>query len=103
MIRSIPIVNLAAICEAHHVAKLFLFGSIAREEFNPQSSDVDVSVIFLDVPIESYFDNYMALFSSLETLFGRSVDLVEYNAIQNPIFKAALDREKVILYDREAA
>jgi len=42
----------------------------------------------------NYFDNYMELKEELEKLFKRPVDLVENQAIRNPIFRKVVDREK---------
>jgi predicted nucleotidyltransferase len=39
----------------------------------------------------------------LEALFGRSVDLVENQAIRNPIFRRIVDREKQLIYERKSA
>ena len=39
----------------------------------------------------------------LEDLFGRPVDLLENQAIRNPIFRKVLDREKRLVYERETA
>lgn len=45
-----------------------------------------------------YFDNYMDLKERLEELFKRPVDLVENQAIKNPIFRKIVDREKQLVY-----
>jgi len=39
----------------------------------------------------------------LEALFGRSVDLVENQAVKNPIFRRVIDREKQLIYERKSA
>jgi predicted nucleotidyltransferase len=39
----------------------------------------------------------------LENLFGRQIDLLENQAIRNPIFRKVLDRDKRLVYDRETA
>jgi predicted nucleotidyltransferase len=50
-----------------------------------------------------YFDNYMDLKENLEQLFHRQVDLVENQAIRNPIFKKVVEREKQLVYERKSA
>jgi predicted nucleotidyltransferase len=50
-----------------------------------------------------YFDNYMDLKGPLEQLFERKVDLVENQAIKNPIFRRIVDREKQLVYERKSA
>jgi hypothetical protein len=39
----------------------------------------------------------------LETLLNRQVDLVENQAIRNPIFRRVIDRDKRLVYDRKSA
>lgn len=54
------------------VKAIYLFGSVARGEENPQS-DIDILVTFNE---KSTFDNYMELKFFLENLFLKKVDLV---------------------------
>ena len=86
------------ICQANHVAELYLFGSATSEEFTDYS-DLDFAVLFLDSlsPLE-HGDAFFSLKDDLETLFGRPVDLLSYRVVKNPIFKEELDRTKVALY-----
>lgn len=39
----IPYDSLAAFCEAHHIVRMWLYGSVLRDDFDDQS-DVDVLV-----------------------------------------------------------
>ena len=38
--------EIADLCRKHHVRRLSVFGSAARDDFDPDSSDVDVLVTF---------------------------------------------------------
>jgi predicted nucleotidyltransferase len=91
-----------ALCKQHKVKELFIFGSILNKEFN-DTSDVDFLVQFENIDILDYFDNYMDFKEKLEDLLGRPVDLLENQAIRNPIFRKVLDREKRLVYERETA
>ncbi len=91
-----------ALCKQHKVDELFIFGSILNQNFN-ETSDVDFLVQFENIGILDYFDNYMDFKEKLEGLFGRPVDLLENQAIRNPIFRKVLDREKRLVYERETA
>jgi hypothetical protein len=91
-----------ALCKQHRVEELFIFGSILTKKFN-DSSDIDFLVQFENIDILDYFDNYMDFKEKLENLFGRPVDLLENQAIRNPIFRKVLDREKRLIYERETA
>jgi uncharacterized protein len=53
----------------------------------------------MDLP--DYFDNYMELKEELENLFKRPVDLVENQAIRNPIFRKVVGRGKILIYERK--
>ena len=94
--------KITVLCKQHKVKELYIFGSILTERFN-DSSDVDFLVQFDDIDILDYFDNYMDFKEKLENLFGRQIDLLENQAIRNPIFRKVLDRDKRLVYDREIA
>ena len=90
------------LCDNHKVKELYLFGSVLTDQFN-DSSDIDLLVQFNQVELLEYFDNYMDLKEKLEKMFNRQVDLVENQAVKNPIFRKVLDREKRLLYERKGA
>jgi predicted nucleotidyltransferase len=92
--------KLFELCDRHKVKELYLFGSILTERFI-DSSDIDVLVQFSDIELEKYFDNYMDFKEQLELLFEREIDLVENQAIRNPIFRRVIDREKKLVYERK--
>jgi predicted nucleotidyltransferase len=92
--------ELKMLCERSHVTELYVFGSIAKGDFN-DTSDIDFLVRFAGVNLLDYFDNYMDFKTDLEMLFSREVDLVEIQTVKNPILKKSIDRDKIILYGRE--
>jgi uncharacterized protein len=94
--------RLIELCVSHKVGQLYVFGSALTNQFN-ESSDIDLLVQFTPVNLLEYFDNYMDFKEELEVLFGRSVDLVENQAIRNPIFRKVIDREKQLIYERKSA
>jgi predicted nucleotidyltransferase len=75
---------------------------VLTDKFN-DNSDIDLLVQFDKVDILEYFDNYMDFKEKLENLFGRTVDLLENQAIRNPIFRNVVDRNKKLVYEREGA
>jgi uncharacterized protein len=89
--------NITSLCEKHAVNYLYAFGSVLNENFN-SNSDVDFLIDFKNIELLKYFDNYMDLKESLETLLDRNVDLVEEKAIKNPIFKNVVNRNKQLVY-----
>jgi len=102
---SLTELNIAAInalCEKNRVEALYLFGSIVTDKFNNES-DIDLLIQFGDIPIEEYFDNYLDFKEGMEKLLGRPVDIVENQAIRNPIFRKVVDRNKMLIYERKSA
>ena len=85
------------LCAQHHVEQLYLFGSILTENFN-KNSDIDMLIQFSAIDLKDYFDNYMDFKESVEKLFKRPIDLVENQAIRNPVFRKVVDREKQLIY-----
>jgi uncharacterized protein len=94
--------TLISLCKQHKVKELYLFGSILTAKFN-KDSDIDMLVQFDNVDILEYADNYFDLKEKLENLLGREIDLLENQAIRNPIFRKIVDRDKKIVYDRATA
>ncbi len=90
------------LCKHHKVRELYLFGSVLTDKFNDES-DIDFLVEFSLVDIQEYFNNYMDFKEKLEALLKRPIDLVENQAVRNPIFRRVLDREKKLVYEREGA
>jgi predicted nucleotidyltransferase len=93
---------LISLCKEHKVKELYIFGSFLTSKFN-ESSDLDFLVQFDKVDILEYADNYFDFKEKLEILLGREIDLLENQAIRNPIFRRVLDRDKKLVYDRETA
>jgi uncharacterized protein len=89
--------KLNQLCMEHHVKQLYLFGSILTEKFNAES-DIDMLIQFATVDLKDYFDNYMDFKEKVELLFNRPVDLVENQAIKNPVFRNIVDRKKQLIY-----
>lgn len=89
--------NIAQLCRKHGVRQLYAFGSVLTPHFTKES-DVDLLVDFNKEEIADYFTNYFDLKYALEALLGREVDLVEDNAIHNPIFRRNIDRTKSMIY-----
>ncbi|MFV8355562.1 nucleotidyltransferase family protein [Flavobacterium sp. XS1P32] len=85
------------LCVLHHVKQLYFFGSIFTKNFKTDS-DIDMLVQFDTMDLAIYFDNYMDFKEKAELLFNRPIDLVENQAIKNPIFRKVVDREKQLIY-----
>jgi predicted nucleotidyltransferase len=86
-------------CRLHNVRSLYAFGSVLTSEFK-DSSDIDFLVSFEQVDPVDYFDNYMALKNKLENTFHRNIDLLEEQALKNPVLIRSINRNKKLLYGR---
>ena len=73
-------VQLEEICQQWQITELALFGSVLRDDFNPQS-DVDILVSFAKSTKITFFD-LDAIEEQLSKLLDRSVDLVTRRAIE---------------------
>lgn len=89
--------KLKELCHKYKVSKLYVFGSFVKGNFT-NKSDIDLIVLFEDVKLEDYADNYFDFKYSLEDIFNRKVDLLEEKAIKNPFFKKSIEKTKRLIY-----
>ena len=87
------------LCRRHHVKRLDIFGSAVTGDFRRDESDIDFLVEFDDSPEGQRFETRFQLNKELEALFGRSVDLVDDSAIQNPYFRDEVDQTREPIYE----
>ena len=66
--------KIAAFCSERGIRKMSLFGSVVRDDFDPERSDVDVMVEFLPGRKPAWEFFYWG--EDLEPIFGRKVHLV---------------------------
>jgi predicted nucleotidyltransferase len=55
-------------------------------------------VKFKAVDLARYFDNYITFKDKLKVLFGREVDLLEEQALKNPILINSINKNKELIY-----
>ena len=91
--------QIRTLCQRHHVKRLDVFGSAVTGNFHPDESDIDFLVQFDDSPEALRFETRFQLTEELKTLFGRSVDLVDDSAIQNPYFREEVDQTREPIYE----
>jgi uncharacterized protein len=94
--------SIEEVCIKHSVSKLYAFGSSVNGQFNEASSDIDLLVtIGIEDPMERGL-TLLSLWDSLEGFFGRKVDLLTENSIHNPYLKQSIEKERQLIYDRQA-
>lgn len=80
------------------ITKGYVFGSFARGDFAAES-DVDVRLEYDGAAPFTLFE--VSQFQKhLERVCGRAVDVVTAKQIKNPNLAAAIEREKVLVYER---
>lgn len=90
--------EITELCRRYGVRNLALFGSAVGENFDEQTSDIDVLVEFESGPDFDYFGNYFGLKEGLEELFDRPADVVTLSSIKNPYFRDQVLRTSEALY-----
>lgn len=84
-------------CRRHSVARLALFASALRDDFDPDTTDLDLVVEFSSMSPSVLAGAYFGLLEDLENLFARRVDLVELGAVQNPYLRREIEEHQETL------
>lgn len=94
---SIPYEALHAFCEKYHIVKMWLFGSVLRDDFR-HDSDVDVLVTF-DPNYTPGWEFYGTWPEELETIFGYPVDLGTPDSLR-PWVRSDIMADARLIYER---
>jgi predicted nucleotidyltransferase len=97
--------KIAALCREYRIQKLELFGSATTDDFDPESSDIDLIADLGEYEL-GVARRFFTFARALEELFSRKVDLLTPPMITNPYFRQAVNEQRVTIYeagDREAA
>jgi predicted nucleotidyltransferase len=84
------------ICKKYYINELSIFGSSIRNDFN-EDSDIDILVSFSKNSNIDLFD-IMNLEKEFSQLLKREVDIVEKEALKNPIRKTRILSTREIIY-----
>jgi predicted nucleotidyltransferase len=87
------------LCRRFNVSRLEIFGSAAAPERDEEPNDFDFLVDFKHSRELKALDAYFGLKESLEDLLGLPVDLVMPSALNNPYFRAQVERQKQPIYE----
>jgi predicted nucleotidyltransferase len=88
---------IADFCRRYGVARLRLFGSALRRDFDPARSDVDLLVDFLPGVSKSLF-KLVEMEETLEKMLGRDVDLMTPRSLSK-YFRDDVLKSAQVLYD----
>jgi predicted nucleotidyltransferase len=90
--------NFIALCKAHKVKALYVFGSAVNGNFTDES-DVDFLVEINETDPLNRGELLLSLWNELELYCDRKVDLLTPNSLRNPYLKESIDSTKRLLYD----
>jgi uncharacterized protein len=101
---TLPAEPLQNLCQHWQIIELALFGSVLRDDFNPES-DIDLLITFADSARITFFD-----LDEIERQFSflfenRPVDIVTKNAIEqshNPIRRQNILNNAKIIYEQRS-
>lgn len=79
-VETIPRDEIARFCRRWQIRELALFGSAVRDDFHA-GSDIDILITYDPASDWGLFD-HARMKAELETLFGRSIDLVTRRALE---------------------
>ncbi len=91
--------DIKLLCETHHVARLYAFGSVIRPDFS-DTSDVDLMVeLDINSPLKRG-RTLWNLWDEFERIFARRVDLLTENSLNNPYLRLNIERNRKMIYER---
>jgi len=88
--------KIAAFCRAKGIRKLSLFGSVLRDDFDPDRSDLDVLAEFKPGALKGVGWHYSTYGDELGKIVGRRVD---FCSNLRPWLREQVEREKLVIYD----
>ncbi len=99
----IQIEKIKEFCQKWKVQELALFGSVTRNDFDKNKSDVDVLITFL--PGQNWAWEIVTMKEELELIFNRPVDLLTKKAVEsskNPYRKKEILESYEVIYEQAA-
>jgi len=92
--------DLIGICRHNAIRQLELFGSSARDDFDPATSDLDFLAIFEHPERPGISQSYFNALRELRNLFGRKVDLLTLDSLTNPYLADTVQRDRIVLCEK---
>jgi hypothetical protein len=89
--------ELGLFCRARGIKRLSLFGSVLRDDFDPEASDVDVLAEFAPGALRGVGLDYFDYGRDLSEIFGREVD---FCSRLNKHLWPAVQREMFVVYEQ---
>jgi predicted nucleotidyltransferase len=99
----IPFDKIEAFCKKWKIKEFSFFGSVLRDDFDPQKSDLDILYLFSDDALWGF--EIVEMKEELEEIFNRRVDFVSKQAIENsknPYRKQQILDSYEVIYEQSA-
>lgn len=94
---------IVSLCKEYGVAKLALFGSATRGDFDPARSDVDFLLEFEDYGA-GVSNRFIDFADGLEALLGRDIDLMFESVVEDPdLLREVLATQEVLFHGAKGA
>ncbi|MEL6488379.1 MAG: nucleotidyltransferase domain-containing protein [Cyanobacteria bacterium J06634_6] len=77
----LPMAEIEQFCQKWNLIEFALFGSVIRDDFRPDSSDIDVMIRYRSDAVPTFYD-LDSMEEELELLFGREVDVITRQGIE---------------------
>lgn len=93
------LLDFTTLCRLYNVKNLYAFGSATTDQFNENTSDIDLLIeIDENDPLERG-EKLLAIWDKLEEFFQRKVDLLTQTSVKNTVLRKNIDATKVLIYD----
>ncbi|WP_174760399.1 nucleotidyltransferase family protein [Antarcticibacterium flavum] len=90
-----------ALCRLYNVKKLYAFGSAVTDQFDEDSSDIDLLIeIEESDPLEKG-EKLLAIWNEFEDFFQKKVDLLTDSSLKNSVLRKNIEATKILIYDGE--
>lgn len=89
---------IAALCRKYSVVRLYVFGSVLRDDYRLGESDIDLLVEFAPIGGHAKMHAYFGMLDELQALLGTKVDLVMTGAVRNDYIAREIESTKRMLY-----
>lgn len=97
---NLPMDRITEFCRNNHIRRLSVFGSILRDDFNPDS-DIDFLVTFEESAIPGLM-GLSRMRHDLQNIVGREVDLISHRGVENsrnPIRRNRILESAELIYE----
>jgi len=93
------LIDFTILCKLYNVKYLYAFGSATTDQFDENSSDIDLLIEIEENDPLDRGEKLLAIWDKLEEFFQRKVDLLTQSSLKNPILRKNIDATKILIYD----